>query len=441
MSTRGQAPCRSSATGTTASPAGDFFFPADLKLNLRTEGYSPWLLERFEWAGGNQESYTKGSAAIRKMLEIEITPQGLEKIVRKLGGERAALRDADVEAFEKGELEPRYHEAPAVAVVQLDGGRAQIRTSDAGRGVHEASWTETKVANLATYTEVSFTVDPQPEPPAKFLDRNEVARLVQEMKGYSGKAPPEKKKRKPLKAARPRAREPSAKNTGPQRKVRTVVATPQGCEKFGPMVAAEARVRGFFGAKKKGALGDGSLWIWGIVATFLVGFVPILDIVHLLTHLYAAAQAAYKGTPDKAWDLYVKLMRHAWAGKVAQVLEELRKQACRLGAPPDKCPDDDPRKILAQTIDYVEKNKDKVDYARYRREGLPISSAPVESLIKQINVRVKGTEKFWIDQGLEAVLQVRAAYLSDDDRAVAHWAKRPLGRAVSPSLFRPRPAA
>jgi hypothetical protein len=41
----------------------------------------------------------------------------------------------------------------------------------------------------------------------------------------------------------------------------------------------------------------------------------------------------------------------------------------------------------------------------------------VESLIKEINYRVKGTEKFWDNpEGAEAILQVRAAVLSDDDR-------------------------
>ncbi|MGH7426572.1 MAG: hypothetical protein ACREJP_10470, partial [Candidatus Methylomirabilales bacterium] len=310
------------------------------------------------------------------MLEVEITPQGLEEIVLKLGRERAALRDADVEAFQRRELEPLYREAPAVAVVQLDGGRAQVRASGAARGVHEPAWTETKVGNFSTYTDVNFQVDPQPDPPTKFLDRHEVARLVQDLKGFSGKAPAEKEP-KPARAARRHARKRSRKRTGPERKVRTVVATTQSCEEFGPMVASEAMRRGFFDAKKKAALGDGSLWIWGIVAAWLPGFIPILDFVHLVTHLYSAAQAALKGAPGKAWDLYVKLMRQAWAGRITELLEELKKHSHRLGAPPDNCPEDDPRKILAGTVAYVEKNKDKIDYPRYRREGLPISTAPV----------------------------------------------------------------
>jgi hypothetical protein len=398
------------------------------------------VLERFEWAGGSLESFQKGSEGIRKMLEVEITPQGLEEIILKLGAERAALRDADVQAFERRKLEPLYREAPAVAVVQLDGGRAQVRASDAARGVHDPAWTETKVGNFSTYTDVTSRLDPQPDPPAKFQDRHEVARLVQEMKGFSGKTPAERKP-KSARSARRHTRKRSKKRTGPVRKVRTVVATTQSCEEFGPMVAAEATRRGFFGAKKKGAIGDGSPWIWGIVAAMLPGFIPILDFVHLVTHLYSAAQAAHKGVAEKAWDLYLKLMRQAWAGRVTDLLAELRKHAHRLGAPPEKCPDDDPRKILAGTLGYVEKNKDKMDYPHYRREGLPISSAPVESLIKQVNRRVKGTEKFWTREGLEAVLQVRAAHLSEDGRTEAHWARRPLSRAAGSSLFRPQRAA
>ena len=207
------------------------------------------------------------------------------------------------------------------------------------------------------------------------------------------------------------------------------------------MVAAEATRRNFFGAAKKAILGDGGLWIWAIASFYFVGFTPILDFVHLLTHLYSAAQAVYGDQPVKAWKLYERLLRLAWAGKVAAVLELLKKHAERVGQPPKHCRDDDPRKILARAVDYVDKNSDKMDYPRYRREGLPISSAMVESLIKQVSRRVKGTDKFWNKAGLEALLQVRAAYLSEDGRAEAHSAKRPLGRAAGRGLLRRRAAA
>ena len=53
-------------------------------------------------------------------------------------------------------------------------------------------------------------------------------------------------------------------------------------------------------------------------------------------------------------------------------------------------------------MSYVTNNRDKMNYPEYRRLGLPVSSAPVESAIKQLNRRVKGTEKFWTAEGVEA---------------------------------------
>jgi hypothetical protein len=50
----------------------------------------------------------------------------------------------------------------------------------------------------------------------------------------------------------------------------------------------------------------------------------------------------------------------------------------------------------------------------------------MESLVKAINYRVKGTEMFWNDpEGAEAILQVRAAALSDDERLARHLRTRP----------------
>jgi hypothetical protein len=67
-----------------------------------------------------------------------------------------------------------------------------------------------------------------------------------------------------------------------------------------------------------------------------------------------------------------------------------------------------------------------MNYPEYRRQGLPITTAWMESLVKEINYRVKGTEMFWNDpEEAEAILQVRAAALSDDDRLVQHRRPRP----------------
>jgi hypothetical protein len=356
---------------------------------------------------------------------VAISPTHLQRLGERVGAEWAAARDAGVQAFRQGELARAYRTAPASAAVMLDGGRYQTRAAAAGRGVHDPSWRETKVACCQTYTAVAFKADPQPRPPAKFLDRQKVQRLVASMaprgsRGPSGAAP-----------AAPRRR-PAARRR-PRRLVRTVLATTQDNEAFGWQVAAEVHRRGLDRARRKACLGDGSQAIWALYAFHLqaAGFVAILDFVHLLVHLYAAAQAAAGKVAEAAWGLYTRWLCWAWSGKVALLLGALRAAARRAGAAPEGAGEDDPRVVLAEAVTYVEHNRGRMRYPEYRRLGLPISSAPVESAIKQLNRRVKGSEKFWLKGGAEAILQVRAAYLSEDDRAERYWARpRPYARAV-----------
>jgi len=89
-------------------------------------------------------------------------------------------------------------------------------------------------------------------------------------------------------------------------------------------------------------------------------------------------------------------------------------------------PKSDPRQVVSKSLTYLENNRTRMNYPEYRRQGLPTMSGLVESLIKQFNYRVKGTEKFWNRPGgIEAILQNRAAVLSDDNRLVNHIKNRP----------------
>ncbi len=62
-----------------------------------------------------------------------------------------------------------------------------------------------------------------------------------------------------------------------------------------------------------------------------------------------------------------------------------------------------------------------MDYPAYRREGLPLTSSHIESTIKQINARIKGSEKFWKQDCGEALLQLRAESLSDSQPLDEFW--------------------
>ena len=63
---------------------------------------------------------------------------------------------------------------------------------------------------------------------------------------------------------------------------------------------------------------------------------------------------------------------------------------------------------------------------RYRQQGLPITSSLAESLVGEFNARVKSRQKYWNrPSGAEAILQLRAAVLSEDGRLERYFAERP----------------
>jgi hypothetical protein len=335
-----------------------------------------------------------------------------------------------VAAFQQQELRVAYQNVPRAAAVMLDGGRLQTRASDAGQGVTDPTWREYKLGCLESLRSQVHTEDPQPEPPKRYRNQDEVAHLAAELKAARGSATTTPAPRSHRCRRRRRRKDASQR---PRKVVRTVVATMQNSEMFGWQVAAEVQRRGLHKASRKACVCDGQKYNWSIWEMHLVmlGFLPILDFLHLLVYLYGAACAVEGKGSAAAWALYEVWLTQAWRGEVQALLRGLKAAGERVGKPPEGVRDDDPRKVVWEAVGYVENNRDKMDYPRYRKLGLPISSAPVESTIKQMNRRVKGSEKFWLGAGGEALLQVRAAYLSEDGRAERYWAQpRPRGRSV-----------
>lgn len=391
------------------------------------------MLKKIEYAGGNSRSFQTASEALDRLAEFSISSKHVERLTLRLGRERAGGRDTAAAAMKSGKLRSRYKQPPAIAVISLDAGKAQFREEGKGPGVHGARWGDTKVASLQTYSNVEYKKDPNPEPPASFLDPIRVEKLCREMQQVRGSGvdkQPEKEldNPEPSKKKKKKRKNRKKRKNSPKRLVRTVVATTRGVEPFGWMVSAEAMSRKMYAATKRGLLGDGGNWIEPLGQLHFPGWIQILDFLHLLVHLFAAARLAYAKDTGQAWKLYEQMLRDAWGGRVQQVIDALALQRDRLRADPSA--NKDACRVVELAMAYVERNRGRMDYPRYRTLGLPVSSALVESLVKQINHRVKGTEQFWNDGGLEAVLQVRAAYLSEDDRAEKFHEQRPRGPAV-----------
>jgi len=293
----------------------------------------------------------------------------IQRWSERLGRTVMLERDAEAQAYEQGCRPTSPLNPPALLVIGMDGGRVQTCEKQGGNG---SRWREDKVAAITSYLPGDGTPEHPPEP-----------------------------------------------------LVTTYVATMGKTEAFGKLVHVEAERRGLRQTETVLVMGDGGNWIDPLSARERLHDHRIVDYYHAAEHLYEAAHAALgKDTPE-ALALAQQLKDHLWNGQRDEVIAILRTHADRLGPPRDSDGPNHPRRVVSNNVGYFEKHRHHMDYPTYRRKGWPIGSGVTESAVKQFNKRVKGTEQFWSEPGVETILSLRAMWLSQDDRWTRYWKNRP----------------
>jgi hypothetical protein len=438
--------------------------------------------------------------------ELAVPEKQVERISKRIGGERLAERQAQVEQFQQLNLVQRCAGRPDgvtappathVAVVMADAGMMQLRdraaegapaevlslpmatavssdidmsaavtpemtalpppdavsspgVADPSRSVTASAtddlvtapaadedegedddeeqrpsgrhWREDKVGLVLTMTSEVHQADPCPEIPETFVDPQRIARLVRGLKknaaaGEDGLVAADEG------TADAAAMPPEYEYEAPTLQTRKVVAARTPWPWFGPLLVSVAWQLGFTQAERKAFVADGSRSIWKLRKRHFSSYVPILDFIHALSYVFAAAMAV-GGDVVKGWSLYVQWITWLWQGQVAQVLAALQAWQQEQGgaAPADQ--ETSAGQVVRRAVRYFTNHQGKMKYDEYRRQGLPLVSSLMESMVKQINRRVKGTEKFWSEEGAEAILQLRADYLSDGAVMEAFWERR-----------------
>jgi hypothetical protein len=384
------------------------------------ETVSPAVLKKMVYAGTNATSFKQASADLDEEAELTISDQRIMRATKRIGQERIEQRDAEIDHWEQLSLpeqqcSPR-EQVPAVAVVEMDGGRLQIRERKPSpeEEKHHTHWREMKVGCLLSMASEVHAEDPCPTLPPVFLHRKRMREMVRGIKGFS--VADDEESAHEQAASEPRCGRPEVL-------VRSVVATRQDVHALERQLAAAAWQRGFAAAPRKAFVGDGQEANWTVHRTRFSHYVPILDFIHALCYVFAGALAG-RGLRE-GWPVYCQWAQWVWSGEVERVIEALKIRQLELGLPEKNESEESPRSKVAEALRYLDNQKTRMHYDEYRRQGLPITSSHIESTIKQINRRVKGTEKFWSGRGAEALLQLAADYLSETKPLTTFWRERP----------------
>jgi hypothetical protein len=165
-----------------------------------------------------------------------------------------------------------------------------------------------------------------------------------------------------------------------------------------------ARAVGYQNARLRAFVADGAHWLWKLAEDYFPSAVQILDWYHLAEHVHKAAATLFgEGSAGAAaWAEGRK--DDLWGGRVEEALRAVERELTRVRAAAK-------RAALHELRTYLENNRGRMDYPRYRELGLPVGSGQVEAQCKTlVGARCKlAGMRNWSYAGAEAILRLRAA--------------------------------
>ena len=375
-------------------------------------------MQKVVWAGAHHPSFAAAAESLEVLAGNRLSAKQVRRITTYVGEDRVAERRAQVAAFVNTTLMERTTakpgvEPPEVGVLMLDNGTHQRRDhfGDPGAKTH---WKQETGGLALSMTSDVHEQDPCPEFPDWLFTSDvvaEIASLAQRREtpeNEEDSTSEEGDSRLDLEGQ-------SGFEWTPEIVSREVIASTEGSE-VARHLECVAWEHGITSAPRQAFVADGASSIWAIHQKYFSQMTGILDLMHALSYAYRAAAVLEEE------GLYRRWARAIWQGRVCDVLAELQTHQDRLGLPPQDTSADDPRQRIARAITYYTNQHSRMNYPEYRRLGLPITSSLMESTIKQLSRRVKGTEKFWKQPTAEAILQLRADSLSDSQPLRDFWA-------------------
>ena len=346
--------------------------PLDYALGIPRQGPSVSRRELICHAATAARSFDKAQATLSRHSRIDMTSEGVRKHAEREGRKLVERSAARVNACfgDRGRTPGASAPAVPLLVVTCDGGSVQTRDP-------RERWKESKLGCV-------YDAEPRADPQARTAE----------------------------------------KYRGATARTKTYVATLEPWATLGRKLFVEACTRGYLAARVKLFISDAANGILALHAEHFPDAVPIIDWYHAAEHLSLCAKAAFPTRPAQCTEWFEAQKTRLWEGQIGQVIQAIRTESGRLGLPPPKTPDTDPRVALWRNVGYFTNHQRAMDYPTYRAHGWPIGSGVAEGGVKQFGLRVRGSEKFWNVWGAEEMLALCALACSEDGRWARYWKER-----------------
>jgi hypothetical protein len=193
------------------------------------------------------------------------------------------------------------------------------------------------------------------------------------------------------------------------------LAAKEPAERFVPRMAEMARSLTPPHPGPRAFSSDCAEWIIRGVQAFLPGWTHMADPWHARQHITPVAEALYGGEADQGGDDVGEDFACYFGAELicaggAAVADELRGSAMSY-------PDLTHQRAVLDLARFFDKHAPQMDYPRYIREGLPVDSGPMESLCKQIGLRLKGAGMRWSAKNVSPMAYLVARWAVDPPRA------------------------
>ena len=174
---------------------------------------------------------------------------------------------------------------------------------------------------------------------------------------------------------------------------------------FTRLATIETHRRNVEQAKTILAVFDGAGWIPEFISVHCPDAIQILDWAHASGYVHAAGHSVFGETCTSWCTSQLDRLRE---GEPIAVLAELARLE-------DSLPDEGPaRSSIAQSLAYLAKRFEQIQYATFIERGYPIGSGIVESANRTVvQARMKGAGMHWAASSVNPLLALRSTVCSD----------------------------